>query len=170
MNNSGSALEMGPLTPAPNGGGKPKIPAPVTPKGEKNKDGDELEVDQDERNAIGIAQILVKLSALDTKFDEIKVELREGLQSTEYKTEELRAQVGEITKRVDNNSEKIKDVNEVTEGLCTRTTVQGLRVSELERKIEQLERDKRKNIIILEGVLRRKTYRPHKLLKSYSRI
>ena len=41
---------------------------------------------------------------------------------------------------------------EVAEGLRMRSTIHGARLAEVEKKIEQLEREKRRNIIIIEGV------------------
>ena len=49
-------------------------------------------------------------------------------------------------------SEKVQVMAENSEGLKTRSMTHGLRITELEMKIEQLERNRRKNIIVVEGV------------------
>ena len=133
-------------------GGKSKIPSwgAAGKNGAKSGDDDEAEVDATEDE--GIVKILSKLSVLDNSLGGLTREVREGLQSVEYKVGELGDKVKENEKKCEDAKEKAREFSETASGLKTRSAVQGARLNELERKIEQLERDKRRNLIIIEGV------------------
>ena len=136
-------------------GGKSRIPAPA---GDGGKNGDEgnLEDDPINEEASGIEKILVTLSRMDRKFesklDDLKKEVREGLQSTDFKIGEIQTKVDRNETKCEANKEKIKAMADTSEGLKTKSTVHGLRLIELEDKIEMIERERRRNIIIVEGV------------------
>ena len=99
-----------------------------------------------------MAQLTKMDSNFDTKLDALKIELREGLKATEFKvvvvSDRFKEQVAKGTKV----EEKVQVITDVSEGLKTRSMVHGLRISELEQRIEQIERERRRIIIILEGV------------------
>ena len=96
--------------------------------------------------------ILTKLSSMETNFDELKNEVREGIHAVNLTVDELSDKVKSEGTKSEQTREEVKKIADATAGLKTRTSVQGSRLADLERKIEQLERDKRKNIIVIEGV------------------
>ena len=89
---------------------------------------------------------------MNARFDEVRKDIREGLQAADFSNKTVDDRVTTLAGNVDSTHEDIAEVTEVTEGLRTRSTVQGIRIAEIEMKIEQLEREKRKNIIVVEGV------------------
>ena len=129
-----------------------RIPTPGAGEGKNGGHEDDDEEETDVSGSDGIGQILAQLTRIDTKFDDFKLEMREGLHSTEFKINEVSDKLETQVVKTVEASEKMQVMSETTEGLKTRSTVHGLRITELEMKIEQLEKDKRKNIIIVEGV------------------
>ena len=89
---------------------------------------------------------------MDTNFADLKNEVREGIQSTDFNVSTLCDKLEANIKKSEDITQKVLETTEVTEGLKTRSAVHGLRLAELEQKIEFLERDKRRNNIIIEGV------------------
>ena len=83
-------------------------------------------------------KILNKLDALDTKIDDTKDHLSQRIDNNIAKTDQL--------------AEKCNEVKDEAAGLKTQATVHGVRLDELEAKIEQLEREKRRTTLIIDGV------------------
>ena len=90
---------------------------------------------------------------MNEKLSDLKSEMKTGLQSMDFNVKELGDIVSASKEKTEENRKLIDARTEVTDGLKTRSTVHGLRLTELEQKIEMLERDKRRNIIIVEGVI-----------------
>ena len=130
-------------------GTKSSTPGAATPENGGHSEGDDPDTDGEG----GIVKILTKLAQMDTNFADLKQEIREGHQSTDFKIHELSQKLNEGIEKHIVITEKVQEITEVTEGLKTRSSVHGLRLTALEEKIEQLERDKRRNIIIIEGVI-----------------
>ena len=57
-----------------------------------------------------------------------------------------------IAQKTDKLSEETKKVKVVTAGMKTQVTVQGIRLFDLEFKIEQLEREKRRTFLVIDGI------------------
>ena len=100
----------------------------------------------------GIGMILAKLATMDGKFDELKTEVREAIQAVDHKVGLVEERIDTVTKKSDKNEERLKEVADASEGLRVRSSVHGSRLADVEKKIERLEREKRKNLIIIEGV------------------
>ena len=88
-----------------------------------------------------IEKILSKLDDLDVKIESTKIHLSDRIEGSNAVTDQL--------------SEENNKVKVVTAGLKTQVTVHGLRLSELENRIEQLERDKRRSSLVIDGVKKR---------------
>ena len=141
---------------ASNGGGKSKIPGLGSPKVPSNgaKNGNEATGEHDLVSEDGaFATILAKLEGFDTNFEELKTEVRDGLSAVNFKIDELSDKVKTVDEKSVGMKEEVRKMADTTTGLTTRAAVHGIRLAEVERKIEQLERDKRKNIIVIEGVI-----------------
>ena len=94
-----------------------------------------------ERKVGGTSGPAIKPADLQTILDKIDV-------STKQLTESIDAS----SERTEKIAEEQKRTKEVTDGLKTQVRVQGVRLSDVEDKIEQLERDKRRSTLIIEGV------------------
>ena len=118
-----------------------------------DKDGvDAADSEPESSTEVGISKILNQLAAMDLNINHLTQELREGKQATEFKVAELDDKVTALEDKSVEDREKTQKVVDVTEGLRTRSNVHAIRLAEVEKKIEQLERDKRKKIIVVEGV------------------
>ena len=95
-----------------------------------------------ESESRGIQEILRKL---DTKLDNLDDRI-------EFSTNELKDKIDDSNSKVDRIADEAAKVKDVTTGLRVQVNVQGTRLSTLEAKIEQLEREKRKNTLVIEGV------------------
>ena len=139
-------------------GSKSRIPTSVgeAVKNGANGSNESFEDDTPDEDSTGIGKILETLSRMDSKFeskfDDLKKEVREGLLATEFKVNELQNIIDTSVEKSKNNEKKIQDVADSTEGIKTRSTIHGLRLAELEDKIEMIERERRRNVIIIEGV------------------
>ena len=145
---------MRPRKPAQDPDGKAETPEKGgTTQGTGNNGGGD---DLDSKHEDGLGKLLTKLASLDSKFDkkfdDLKKEVREGFQSTNFKVGEIEDKVKTVMAKCGKNAEKLKETADVTDGLRAKVGVQGIRLLEVERKIERLERDKRRNTIIVEGV------------------
>ena len=133
-----------------------KIP---TPDGNGGKNGDHEGVDSERVDSEGTEKILAMLAVMDkksdSKFGELAREMREGLQAAEFTVNELKDKLETNIGKSASNAEKISAMTESSEGLKTRSTVHGLRLADLEQKVENFERERRRNVIIIEGVLER---------------
>ena len=138
---------------------KSKTPAAGKPHNSNDHDTDpESEVEDDPEDEQldgqkgGIEKILAKLSGLDLSLKEVKKDLKEGLQSVDFNAKELGDKITLVVAKTEETGAKVLETVKVTTGLTTRTAVHGLRLNELEHKIEMLERDKRRCLIVVEGI------------------
>ena len=120
-------------------------PLPLSPKGSSHrtptqgsKQPPKPPTDEEVTDSENIKKILTKLDGLDNKIESTKVHL---------------------SKRIDNNNAKTDKVTEdcakvkvESAGLKAQMSVHGIRLSELEAKIEQFEREKRRTTLIIDGV------------------
>ena len=83
-----------------------------------------------------------KLDFLDDKIDD-------KIESTKIHLSERIEKSNAVTNQLTEETAKVKVA---TAGLKTQVTVHGLRLSDLESKIEQLERDKRRSSLVIDGV------------------
>ena len=137
-------------------GGKSKIPKPGQGgKGAGNsgeEDGEGRDPDPLPIEGTGVEKILGKLASMDTTINDLTLEVREGIQATNFKVGELDDRMKTVETACDEFKERTHEMTDMTEGLKTRSSVHAIRLAEMEKKIEQLEREKRKKIIIIEGV------------------
>ena len=89
-------------------------------------------------DSANIEKILSKLDNLDVKIDSTKNHLSDRIDSSTTQTENLAKDCAKV---------KAESV-----GIKTQMTVHGLRLSELEARIEQLEREKRKTSLVIDGI------------------
>ena len=89
-------------------------------------------------DSANIAKILVKLDTPDDKIESTKNHLSDRIDGSNAKAEETA-----------NECQKVKVV---TSGLKQQLTVHGTRLGDLESKIEQLERERRKTSLVIDGV------------------
>ena len=148
----GTTRNMAPRRDPSKTGGKSKIPSLGAAGKNGAKGNEEDETDLGTAEDEGIIKIISKLSVLDNSLGGLTREVREGLQSVEFRVGELGDRVKANEKKCEEATEKVREVTDTTSGLKTRSAVQGARLNDLERQIEQLERDKRRNLIIIEGV------------------
>ena len=101
----------------------------------------------------GIAKILCKLASMDASFNELKSDVKEGFQSTDFLVNQLKEKVDKTEVDSRGNRVKVEELTSVTAGLKARSEVHGTRLADIEHKIELIERERRRNILIIEGVV-----------------
>ena len=104
------------------------------------------------KDSENIAKILLKLDGLDGKIESTKLHLSERIDGNNAKVDQI--------------AEETAKVKATTSGIKTQVTVHGLRLSELESKIEQLEREKRKTTLIIDGVKEGDTEDPADIVEA----
>ena len=131
-----------------------QVGKPAKPNGAEGAKGEARpggHTDPDKEEQEGIDKIMAKLTSMEINFIDIRKDLREGFQTTEFKIAELDDKVKAAKTTCEEKKETIREVTD-TAGLKTRSEVHGARLTGIEQKIEQVERVKRRNIIIVEGV------------------
>ena len=139
---------------------KSKTPTAGEPRKSNGSEGDGDDPNQESDGAVsdleeettGVNKILAKLSGLEANLHEVRIDLKEGLHTADFNAKNLSDKIGAVVKKTEETGEKVRETVEVTTGLTTRTAVHGLRLNELENRIEMLERDKRRCLIVVEGV------------------
>ena len=121
------------MKPSSSSPARPRDP-PKTPANPDKKGAEKGKLKESEN----IVKILEKLDSLDNNIESTRVHLSERIDKNNEKTEQLSV-----------DCTKVKVGNDI---LKTKVTVHGIRLSELEAKIEQLERDRRKTTLIIDGV------------------
>ena len=129
--------------------------SPPPGAGDDTSKGDQA-AESDEEEVGGIEKILAQLTRMDAKFDTkldaLKLEIREGLKASEFDLGVVKDKVSKQEIKGKEVEDKVQVMTDVSEGLKTRSMVHGLRITELEQKIEMMERENRRNLIIVEGV------------------
>ena len=123
MRASDARQPLHPPRDPPNTPNKPTGKSPENPKGE------------DSRN---ILKILAKLDGLDNKIEQTNDHLTQRIDDNIAKTDQL--------------TEKFLKVKDESTGLKVQASVHGVRLSELETRIEKLEREKRRTTVVIDGV------------------
>ena len=89
-------------------------------------------------DSANIAKILTKLDTLDDKIESTKIHLSERIEGSNAKAEET--------------AKECAKVKVATTGLKQQLSVHGTRLGDLEAKIEQLERERRKTSLLIDRV------------------
>ena len=92
-------------------------------------------------------------SKLENEFGAVKVTVDEGIRAQEFNAKQLEDR---LVKHIEDHAKtkhEVKVVCKETDGLRARMSYHGYRLTELEIRIEQLERERRKNIMLIEGVV-----------------
>ena len=110
-----------------------RIPERVKPRGAECGDKTAAGV-----NSTDIQRIIDKLDGLEERIESSTQHLTEKIDASKLDTEKL--------------AEDCREVKVTTAGLKTQVGIHGTRLSDLEEKIEKLERDKRRNNLVIEGV------------------
>ena len=120
--------------------GSPGARPPLKPTTPTTLTGKHVPPGNDESNSIRTF-----LQKLDTKLDNLDGRLISSMNELKEKIEASKV----TTERTAEDCAKVKDA---TNRLKVQVSVHGARLSALEAKIEQLERDKRKNTLVIDGV------------------
>ena len=132
-----------------------KIPKP----GSNGKDGDDAKGhdpdsgDNDVIESTGVAKILAVIGSLKSDMQEFKQEVRGDIHSVNFSATEQKDKFAALEVKAEEDRATVRETTEATAGLKTRTAVHGLRLNELDERIERLEREKRRNLIVIEGVI-----------------
>ena len=106
------------------------------------------------------------LDRLDNVKESLEAKIDASIQSQEYTAKQL---TDRITKIEESNSQahtKFEKLNEDNTGVSAQLKVHGTRLNELEDKIEQIERERRRNILVIDGLLEREGERTTEVLKK----
>ena len=118
------------------GGGARGGRAPLTPVTPEVKKATEKKTD--------MQIILEKLGKLD-KIDE-------SITAQEFTVSQIKDKLQKIEEKCEKTNEDSKQVREESAGVKTQVRIHGARLSEIEDRIEQLERERRRNVLLIEGV------------------
>ena len=110
---------------------------------------DELTVLQ----STALNKILARFDNIDADIKTVKTTMDEVITSQEFTAKQIEDKLQKHIEDCHETKLEVKAVGDVTDGLRARVTYQGLRLSDVEMKIEQLERERRKNFMIIEGVV-----------------
>ena len=82
---------------------------------------------------------------LESKIDDV-------INSQEFSTSELNEKIAENERERLVQDEQIGALKDTTSGVSVQLKVQGVRLAEVEAKIERIERERRRNTLIIDGV------------------
>ena len=118
--------------------GIPRLPTPGTPKMEEKLN-----------HPTDLQRILDRLDGVENR---LEAKIGDVITNQEMATEGLKKKIKETEDKSLVHSEHIDALREETNGTKVQLKVQGVRLTELEDKIERIERDKRRNILVIEGL------------------
>ena len=139
------------------GQGKSKLPKPEgTPKSPKTDTIESDEEEPDVAQSTVLEKILLRFDGLESelkmKITTVQTSVEEGIKAQEFNSKQLEDQIQKHTADLDITKREVKTLGKESDGLQARVTFQNFRLTELELKIEQLERERRRNFMIIEGV------------------
>ena len=150
---------MAPRREGSKGGTKPsKIPEkiPGRSKPVSGNHGRDSESEDESTEPGGLEQIIAKLDSLELKIESevksVKKVVDEGIKANEFNARQLEDKLTQHEGDCKRDREKVAAAVTATDNLTTRVKFQGFRMSDIERKIEELERDRRRNLLLIEGV------------------
>ena len=92
------------------------------------------------------------LDRLDTIEVSLQTKIEASIQSQEFSAKQLSDKIEKVEVANDKVHQKCDTADEERAGIRAQLKVQGTRLQEIEEKIEQIEREKRRNILVIEGV------------------
>ena len=114
-----------------------KIGSPVTPKQPKTPT-------SPSREKTDMQKILEKLEKLDKIDDSIAAQ--------EIAVGQITENIGRITEKCNKNEGECRQIKEETADVKTQVKIQSTRLNEIEERIEFLERERRRNILVIDGL------------------
>ena len=131
----GSVLGTRPSTPQ-----SPRTPLkPLTPSSTKGQETGAADHDKSD-----IQKILKKLDKLD--------KIEESMTVQETAVTQITDKLGQMNTKCEDNERDCKQVREETAGVKIQVKVHGMRLTEVEHKVELLKRERRRNILIIDGI------------------
>ena len=118
--------------------GIPKMATPETPK---------RETPTKEKN--DFQRVLDKLDGIETR---LEAKIGDAIKSQEFVSSQLKGKITESEKKSLVQDEQISALNDESSGVKVQLRVHGSRLAEVEAKIERIERDKRRNVLVIDGV------------------
>ena len=133
------------------GGASPKVDGKSTAgdAGPTVSDDESSEVTQ----SSALEKILARFDSVETEIRSVKDTVDEGIRAQEFNASQFEDKLKQHVADCVKTSEVIESLREDTDGLQARASYQSFRLTDLEIKIEQLERERRKNLMIVEGVV-----------------
>ena len=148
---SASAGNKGLTTRAGKISGIPKMAAsPRTPSGGSQK-----------KEPSDLQRVFDKLDSLESRLES---KLDDAIKSQEVNSSNMSERVGKSEEQGLVLDEKVSALKEDTEGIRMQVKVQGARLVDIEDKIERIEREKRRNILVIDGYQEKEGERVHDIL------
>ena len=129
------------------------------PKDPPDEDSGDVSFDGNDRDGADVTQssaldkILARFDKMDLEIISVKDTVDEGIKAQEFNAKQMEDKLQDHVTACKITKQEVKSLGEETDGLRARVNYQGFRLSDVEKKIEQLERERRKNIMIIEGVV-----------------
>ena len=135
----------------PKAGGSPRPPSDPRNEGREDDSYDRGELSVTQSSAL--EKILARFDVIDSEMKAITLKVDEGIKAQEFNTQQIEDKLKEHISDCQETRREVDSIGKEADGLRARVNFQGFRLTDVERRIEQLEREKRRNIMIIEGVL-----------------
>ena len=150
--------------PVKPGAKKSKLPRfSNTPKGKgEDEDGDQTPNSGDDEEldvvqSTALEKILSRFDGVEAKIEEriksVIATVDEGIRAQEFNSQQMDDKLQKQAAEIVSTKREVKALSGETDGLHARVTFQNFRLTDLEVKIEQLERENRRNLMLIEGVI-----------------
>ena len=145
----------------PNSDRKSASKSGSAPKSETSEEPAEVTDDENNSNdsegetgtqSSALDKILARFDTLEDEIKSVKTTVDEGIRAQEFNAKQAEDKLENHIKDCTSTKREIKLIGNEADGLKARVDYQGFRLTDLEEKIEQLERDSRRNVMIIEGV------------------
>ena len=97
-------------------------------------------------------KILARFDKVDLEVASIRSTVNEGIQAQEFNAKQAEDKLQNHIQECEANASEVRAIKKETDGLSARANFQSYRLHDIEDKIDQLERERRKNTMIIEGV------------------
>ena len=129
---------------------------PAQPEGQRVPGNDDNDVTNSKELTVlqsnVLSKILARFDGLETEIKSVKSTVDEGIRAQEFNSKQAEDKLQKHISDYTETKEEVSSLASETDGLKTRMTFQNFRLTEIEEKIEYLERERRKNMLLIEGV------------------
>ena len=153
-----------------------KIPvpgiAPQSPKGAGDGDTEKQQAqngtEMTAAQSSALEKSLSRFDKVDQDMANIKNTVDEGIKAQEFNAKQTEDKLDKHVQDCETTKREMKSIKRETDGLRARANFQNFILTDLEEKIEQLERERRRNIMIIEGMPETETLSPEIVDRLFS--